>query len=244
MTADAPGVTVRNYGLPDGKGLLLLYLPILALLALVTIAAFSWQIPLSRLTRDMASIANVHPLIGVVSNVGILLWCATAVICLFGRNLLRQQGLHAEARFLMWAGLLTLVLLVDDLFMIHEYIAPVHFHVSEKLVLASYACGTGAYLLSHRRLILASNYSMLAAAMVLFTASMLVDIADGRGWWRLGEDGFKILGIASWLGYHAGMAKHWLLHAANMRNQAGAAAHPSEPAERAGIEPAVPAPRG
>jgi hypothetical protein len=236
MSADAPGVSVRSYGLPNRKGLLLLFVPILALLFLVTIAVFSWRIPVSSLTRDMASIADVHPLIGVVSNIGILLWCATAVICLFSRSLLRQQGLHVEARFLFWAGLMTLVLLVDDLFMIHEYIAPVHFHVNEKLVLASYACGAGAYLLSHRRLILAANYHLLAAAMVLFTASMLVDIADGRGWWRLGEDGFKILGIASWLGYHAGMARHWLLHALPTRSQAIAVTQPGGLGERAGMK--------
>jgi hypothetical protein len=243
MNADAPGGSARSHGLPDRKGLLLLYLPILALLFLVTIAALSPHIALSSLTRDMAAIAHVHPLVGVVSNVGILLWCATVVICLFSRSLLRQQGLHAEARFLLWAGLLTLVLMVDDLFMIHEYIAPVHFHVNEKLVLASYACGAGAYLLKFRRLILAANYQLLAAAMVLFTASMIVDMADGRGWWGLGEDGSKILGIASWLGYHATMARHWLVHAPQTRSQASAVTRPRELVERAGIEPTAPASR-
>ncbi len=233
MSANAPGASVRSYGLPVRKGLLLLYVPVLALLLLVTIAVLSLRIPLSSFTRDMASIANVHPLIGVVSNVGILLWCATVVICLFSRSLLREQGLHAEARFLLWAGLVTLVLLVDDFFMIHEYIAPVHFHIDEKVILASYACGTVAYLLSHRRLILAASYQLLAVAMVLFTASMLVDIADGRGWWRLGEDGFKIFGIASWLGYHAGLARRWLAHAPHAAGHATVATHPTEPVQGA-----------
>jgi hypothetical protein len=220
MSADAPSVNVRSYGLPDRKGLLALYLPILSLLLVVAVAAFFPHIALSNLTRDMAATANVHPLTGVVSNVGALLWCANAVICLFSGSLLRQLGLHAEARLLSYAGLMTVVLLVDDLFMIHEYIAPVHFHVNEKVVLASYACATGAYLLIHRRLILAANYQLLAAAMLLFTGSMIVDIADGSGWWNLVEDGFKVLGIVSWLGYHAGRARYWLVHAATMRSQA------------------------
>lgn len=219
MSADAPSVSAHAYGLPHLKGLLVLYLPILCLLFMVAIAATSPNIALSSLTRDMAAIANVHPLIGVVSNVAVLLWCAAAAICLFSGSLLRQKGLQVEARFLFWAGLMTLALLVDDLFMIHEYIAPVHFHVNEKVVLAIDAGAAGLYLLSHRRLILSANYQLLVAAMALFAASMLVDFADGQGWWNLAEDGFKVLGIASWLGYHAGRARHWLLQASVTRSQ-------------------------
>ncbi|HUR21682.1 MAG TPA: hypothetical protein VMZ90_12780 [Vicinamibacterales bacterium] len=228
----------RSYGLPDFKGLLLLYLPVFILLFLVVVGCFTAHVALSSLTRDMAAVAHVHPLVGVVSNVGILLWCATAVICLFSASLLRQLGLLAEARFLMWAGLMTTVLLVDDLFMIHEYIAPVHFHVGEKVVLASYACASGAYLLSHRRLILAANYQLLAAAMVLFTASMAVDFSDVGGWWRLSEDGFKILGIVSWLGYHAGRARHWLVHAP-VQNRTIATTPAAEILKRKAIEPSA-----
>jgi hypothetical protein len=241
MSVNAPGVDVRGYGLPGPKALLALFVPVLALLVLVISAVFTWHIPLSTLTRDMASIAHVHPLIGVVSNVGILLWSATAVICLFSSSLLRQQGRHAEARFLLWAGLMTLVLLVDDLFMVHEYIAPVHFHVNEKVVLASYAAAPGAYLLSHRRLILGANYLLLAAAMALFTVSMAVDIADGSGWWRLAEDGGKVLGIASWLGYHAGRARHWLVQAPAQRMQTLANASSIELLGHEVIETSAPA---
>jgi hypothetical protein len=230
VSPDASDVSGRRYGLPDLKGLVALYLPVLALLFVVVIAARYSHTSVSSLTRDMAAIAHVHPLIGVVSNVGILLWCATAAICLFGRSLLRERGLPAEASFLLWAGLLTAVLLVDDLFMIHEYIAPVHFHVNEKVVLAAHACMAGAYLLSHRRLILASNYQLLAAAMALFAASILVDITDAHGWWSLAEDGFKVLGIASWFGYHAGRARHWLVHAPPVPSRRMAAPESSPPA--------------
>lgn len=241
MSADAPVVSVRGHGLPGRTALLALYLPVLALLFLVAIAATSPDIAVSSLTRDMAAIAQVHPLTGVVSNVAVLLWCATAVICLFSSSLLRRQGLSAEARFLLWAGLMTVVLLVDDLFMIHEYIAPVHFHVNEKVVLVAHMCGASAFLLSHRRLILAADFKLLAAAMVLFTGSMLVDFADGTGWWNLAEDGFKVLGITSWLGYHAGMARHWLVQASDSRSQVAATAHRRESMDGEGIEPSAPA---
>ena len=171
MNAYALNLGVGSYRLPNRRGLLALYLPIFGILFLVAIAARYGHIPVSNLTRDMAAIANVHPLTGVVSNVGILLWCATAAICLFSSSLLRQQGARPEAGFLLWAGLVTTGLLVDDFFMFHEYLAPVHFHLNEKVVLASYGCVTAVYLLRHRRLILGASYWLLAAALVLFAVS-------------------------------------------------------------------------
>lgn len=218
MNAYAPSLDAGSYKLPNRRGLLGLYLPVFGILFLVVMAARYGHVPVSNMTRDMAAIANVHPLTGVVSNVGILLWCAAAAICLFSSSLLRNQGARAEAGFLWWAGLMTTGLLVDDFFMFHEYIAPVHLHLNEKLVHASYFCVTAVYLLRHRRLILESNYWMLAAALGLFAVSTLVDVVDAEGWWRLVEDGCKLLGIASWLGYHAGRARHWLVEAPVLRS--------------------------
>ena len=197
----------------------MLYLPNVVLLLLVAIAALRPQIAVSSLTRDMAAIAKVHPLTGVVSNVGIVLWCAAATVCLFSCHLLRQRGVHRAAGFLWWSGLITVGLLVDDFFMFHEYLAPVHLGLDEKVVLASYVCITAVYLLRHRRLILEADYRLLVAALVLFTGSTLVDLADVGGWWNLAEDGCKLLGIASWFGYHAGRAKHWLVLAPDLQTQ-------------------------
>ena len=220
MNADASNVVASSYRPPNRRGLLELYLPIVGLLFLVTLAALEGHIPLSRMTRDMAALAKVHPFTGVVSNVGILLWCATAAICLFSSSLLRQRGAHPEARFLLWAGLMTTALLFDDFFMFHEYLAPVHFHINEKAVHASYFCVTAVYLLRNRRVILEASYQLLAAALVLFAGSILFDLAGGHSWWILGEDGCKILGIASWFAYHAGRARYWLVQAPVVQSQA------------------------
>ena len=217
MNANAPNVGIGSFRLPIGRGLVALYLAVLTLLGLVVIAALYPHVPVSTLTRDMAAIAKVHPLTGVVSNAGVLLWCAAAAICFFSSSLLRQQGAQAEARFLLWSGLLTTLLLVDDFFMVHEYLAPVHFRLNEKVVLASYFCVTAVYLVRHRHQILQTGYHLLAAALVLFGGSVLLDLADAHGWWVLVEDGCKLLGIASWFGYHSGRAKYWLVLAPDAR---------------------------
>jgi hypothetical protein len=217
MNAYASSASAGRYGLPDRKGLLKLYVPTVALLIVVAIAALHPKIVLASLTRDMAAIAHVHPLTGVVSNVGILLWCAAAAICLFSCNLLRQRGADQAASFLWWSGLITVGLLVDDFFMFHEYLAPVYLGVNEKVVLASYVCITAFYLVRHRRLILEADYRLLVTALVLFASSVLVDQIDRGGWWNLAEDGSKLLGIASWFGYFAGRSKHWLVPALDSR---------------------------
>jgi hypothetical protein len=219
MSTDALSASAGGYRLPNLKGLLILYLPNFALLFLVAIAALGPQITVASLTRDMAATAKVHPLTGVVSNVGILLWCATAAICLFSSNLLRQRGAHRAAGFLLWSGLMTAGLLVDDFFMFHEYLAPVHLGLDEKVVLLGYVCITAVYLLQQRRLILEADYRLLVSALVLFTGSMMIDLADVGGWWNLAEDGCKLLGIASWFGYLAGRAKQWLALAPDARTQ-------------------------
>lgn len=207
------------------KGLLALYLPMVMLVLLVAIASLDPAISVTSLTRDMAAIAKIHPLTGVLSNVGILLWCATAAICLFSSNLLRQQDAHPATVFLSWAGLMSAGLLLDDFFMFHEYLGPIHLGLDEKAIHVFYACVMAAYLLRHRRLILQSNYRLLVAALALFGGSMAVDQAQATGWWHLAEDGCKVLGIASWFGYHAGRARHWLMPVWQQRNLAA----PSEP---------------
>ena len=220
MNADAPKLDSGGYRLPNLRGLLVLYVPAFIVLLLVIVTTFARHIPISTMTRDMAAIANVHPLTGAVSNVGILMWCAAAAICFFSASLLREQGARREARFLVWSGLLTTALLVDDFFMLHEYLAPVHFHLNEKAVHASYFGATALYLVLQRRQILDGSFHLLAAALALFAASVLVDVADIHGWGVLAEDGFKLLGIASWLGYYASRAKYWLAQSPVRRSTA------------------------
>ena len=220
MNADAQKVDSGGYRLPDLRGLLLLYVPVFTVLSLVIVTTFARHIPVSMMTRDMAAIAKVHPLTGAVSNVGILLWCAAAAICFFTASLLRERGAHREARFLAWSGLLTTALLVDDFFMLHEYLAPVHLHLNEKAVHASYFGATAVYLVLLRRQILDRSFHLLAAALVFFASSVLVDVTDGRGWWVLAEDGFKLLGIGSWFGYYASRARYSLAQSPVMRGTA------------------------
>jgi hypothetical protein len=178
-------------------------------LVLVAIAAFSaiQQVPVSDITRDPTAIANVHPLTGFLSNLGILLWCATASICLFASAVVSGNGERRTRSFLFFAFVLSAYLLLDDLFLIHESLAHRYLGVGEKTVILLSGLSLLAFLFVFRTEILSTNYMMLLIALVMFASSVIVDYFSVRAlsgferWVHLFEDGFKWMGIASWCGY-------------------------------------------
>jgi len=106
--------------------LVVLYLPSTGMIAAVAVASICKQVPVGVLTRDVAATANIHPFAGMLSNLGVLLWCSSAVSCLFAGVFAHQRKLRTISLFLLSSGLLTFVLLLDDLFLIHEDLAKRH----------------------------------------------------------------------------------------------------------------------
>ena len=161
-------------------------------------------IPISALTRDPTAVAGVHPLTGLVSNLGILLWCASAALCLFSATVLHRTGAdRATHRLIFWAGIVTVVLLLDDLFLLHERIYPAVFGVGERAVFGVYGAMLLTYFSVYRNVLARTDPSLLVVALACFGVSLIVDqgpesILPAH---LLFEDGFKFLGIASWFGY-------------------------------------------
>ena len=165
--------------------------------------------PLNQLTRDPAAITN-HPFYtGFLSNVGILLWSATTAICLFSAGLVLQRHTGSSwGRFLYWSGLLTLLLTLDDLFLVHEVVLPDHLGFPEQLMYVTYL-GLGlAYLIRFRRIILTTEYPLLGLAVMGMGLSVIFDGYNDLGGTGLPaglstlvENGAKFLGIVSWLFY-------------------------------------------
>ncbi len=102
-----------------------LYLLSVLGLTLTVIVCSIYDAPIVKFTRDPASIAEISPFHGLLSSIGVLLWCSTAVAALFSYFLLRKSGDKSEFKgFLLTGGLLTSMLLVDDYFMFHDWILP------------------------------------------------------------------------------------------------------------------------
>ncbi|MDJ0796702.1 MAG: hypothetical protein QNJ51_07660 [Calothrix sp. MO_167.B12] len=174
---------------------------------------FATGIPISQFTRDPAAIADINPFFGLVSNIGILLWCGTVSICFFSSTIIRKYNQQIDlykvrdfSNFLMIAGFITLILLLDDLFLFHELVFPIFLNIPGKFLFASYAIIISWYFFRFRNIIIKTEWTFLFLSLLCFGISIIIDvlrdILDISIYQaHLFEDGFKLIGIFSWLSY-------------------------------------------
>jgi hypothetical protein len=160
------------------------------------------------MTRDVTAIANVHPLSGILSNLGVILWCAAASICAFAAIILRDVKPKALFWFLLSSSLLSAYLLLDDFLLFHEKLAPSYLDLSEKFIFSVLGTAVFTYLVAFRRMILRTNFATLLLALGFLTTSVFIDVILEPWLRQLGhwtfffEDGAKWLGIAFWCSYY------------------------------------------
>ena len=207
------------------KQLLITFVPSILVLLIMVVAYVYFQVSMSRMTRDIAAIANIHPLSGFLSNLGILLWCATASICGFTAYILRNVKPRETFWFVLSSSLLSTYLLLDDFFMFHDEIglAPQYLGLSQEFVFAALGIATAAYLISFRRIILRTNFGALLLALVFLSTSVAIDAIMSLFWqtsqWSLFfENGAKWLGIASWCSYYVQTSHQFLVSTLGLPN--------------------------
>ncbi len=180
--------------------------PILLVLLVISLQN---RVPSHDLTRDPLAIADLPFYFGVVSNLGAIAWSAAAAICLFAffstDNTIVDRRLRS---YLLFSGLLTSMLLFDDLFLLHEQFFPEYLSVPKRMVIAAYGVLTMLHFAAFRRIVKQTEYFILAIALAFFGVSLFVDLVPSQSlpfFWRLMnyvvEDGAKLLGIAVWLVY-------------------------------------------
>ncbi|HEX8451957.1 MAG TPA: hypothetical protein VF647_07670 [Longimicrobium sp.] len=181
-------------------------------------------IPAARLLKD-PGVFNPGPwYLGAVSYFGIALWTAACAVTLFSRTLLRNDENAELRRFLLASGLLSALLGTDDLFMLHDTIAPQLLGISEKAVIGVYGLLGLAYAIRFRSLILRTELLLLVSAIAFFGLSVCVDVLDADdARLLLVEDGAKLAGITQWFSYLASTS------AAAIRGTLGAAGRHGEP---------------
>jgi hypothetical protein len=205
--------------------LLIIYIPVILLLIALSLQPI---MPVSYLTRDPQAIAGVPFYTGLLSNVGVLLWCTTSAICFFTFSVFKKIQANFKMRsFVLYSGLLTLMLLIDDLWMVHEEVAPNYLQIPEKLVYLFYFGAFCLYFSKFFKVIFKTEFLPLILAFVWFGLSILVDKSEGLNL-AAGfnheilytiEDSFKLLGIVSWCVYFVGVCQKSLQEFWHLNNE-------------------------
>ena len=183
-----------------------IYLPLLCILLIIRLQN---RVPVENLTKDPLAVAGKPFYFGMLSQVGILFWCASAAICFFCAALLIKITSTKLSSFLFFSGCITTVLLLDDLFSVHEYVFPIYLKISETVIYLVYATIFSAYLINFRKTIQSTESIFLIIAFAFFGFSILIDssfISTPQSWMENGnlhilEDGAKFIGIISWFTY-------------------------------------------
>jgi hypothetical protein len=105
---------------------------------------------------------------------------------------------------MIFAGVVTGMLMLDDFFMGHEVIYPRILGLQQQHVFVIYVVFIASYLWTYRNSIAECDYPLIMLSLLFFGISILVDLfvePDGL-LHRIGEDGSKFLGIATWATFH------------------------------------------
>lgn len=196
----------------SNKKYFLKYLKITTLLTTLSILALvlvriQTAVPVALLTRDPAAIANHSPFYGAVSNIGIQLWTASAVVCFMGAALVHAfRTAKEQEHFLLVFGCFSAILGLDDLFMLHELVFPKNIGIGEEFVLLAYVIAFPLCCFRFRKQFLRMQPLLFLLSIVPFALSIGFDtvistdkLSEDNIFWI--EDGFKFMGILLWSFY-------------------------------------------
>ena len=171
----------------------------LALFFLIAIAIIFnvYDIPPALFLRDAADISNRSPFLGFGSNLGAFCLAIASSIPIFSAILLKDK--RHFSKLLLWSGLFSLLLFMDDFFMLHEQ--GFFVGVREEIVFAFYGVLFISISIAIIRSSINFDFRTLLASALFFALSILIDVIQSF-WdspWRIYcEDGFKFMGIVSW----------------------------------------------
>lgn len=200
--------TMKARSISENKALniLLVYLPFILILILIGIQN---KIPIRTLVIDIFTVAEIPSYTGLISNIGLFIWCVTLTTCFFTSAIIKHNNNYQETqKFLFYAGCLTSLLLLDDFFLLHERFFQTYFHIPEKITFCVYGNLLIFYLIRFRKVIWKTDFTFLVLALVCFGSSLFIDTfvenylnITGDPNFRLLEEGSKLLGIVGWSNY-------------------------------------------
>lgn len=207
------------------KLLLMTFLPAIAVLGVIAVISILYQIPIPTFTRDTTAIAGYHPITGVLSNLGILLWCVAATTCAFAAFILRSVKSRDNYLYLLFSSLLTAYLMFDDLFLIHEELSTM-IGLNGNVIFVLLGIALIAYFLYFIKIIFQTDIIIFLLAVAFLSLSLVADTIGGESLWAwlddwsyLIEDGAKWIGIVFWCCYYVNTSFHFTASIVDVSNK-------------------------
>ncbi|WP_318777726.1 hypothetical protein [Chloroflexus sp.] len=156
----------------------------------------------ARLLRDIYTVANIPLYTGLVSNLGILIWCVATTIWVLSAYLIRRQPSDPRYGLSVSAAAFTAFLLIDDSMMLHEVLLPRVTNLDEQVFLIGYALVAAAFAVYALPRMLRTDCLPAFIAAGLLAASYLIDVMlPFMPRYTLYEDVAKFSGIVFWAIY-------------------------------------------
>ncbi|MCQ0092229.1 hypothetical protein [Roseovarius sp. M141] len=159
--------------------------------------------------RDLAQQTGQSSFLGFLSSIGTWLWVSAAAICLFSARLDVAGRGGAHVTLLRLLGWFSLVLAVDDFFLIHDR------YITEGILLPLYAIFILVVARRYWSLIRAIDKPAFLMTGGLLAGSIAVDAVQEilpipYGVSQALEEGFKFVGAAAWMYFCVRIAGHGL----------------------------------
>lgn len=175
-------------------------LPALVVYVLALVLSGAAGIRTQLVIRDLAQTCDTALGVGFLSNLGYLLWIAAAAIALFTAlsGVVPLRG--RVQQLLLCGGGFSLLLCIDDMFLLHDR------YIGSTFLYGLYAVFALLILFRFRRQVQALGGGSFLLAVVLLGLSVVIDqlqdvIPVPYARLQLVEEGSKFLGIATWLAF-------------------------------------------
>ena len=151
--------------------------------------------------RDLAQTCDSALGIGLISNLGYLLWIATASIALFTAYGTPTNSQHKLKELLLCGGWFSFILCIDDMFLLHDR------YIGQTFLYVIYAIFAFLIVFRFRDQLIKNGGEIFILAATLLAFSILTDkfqrdIVDilpvKYETTQIFEEGVKFLGISSW----------------------------------------------
>ncbi len=148
--------------------------------------------------RDFAQLMDESSFLGFLSSIGTWLWVSAAAIAFFGFFTVSSPKETKHKELLLLLGIFSLLLAIDDFFMIHDR------YIDQNICYGTYAFLAIALLVRHYKIIIEINGFGFLLAGTLLAASIFTDLIQDDLPFdysniQIVEEGFKFTGGATWL---------------------------------------------